>query len=83
MIPLSHMSFVQRAQVKFRPKTKVKIKISHSVVAVGTVGEGWGWGGGAAQYLRRSKWKVGPMPLLWLSYAFLIRNWYPFIVGLT
>ena len=45
MIPLSHMSFVQCEQVKFRPKTKVKIKISHSVVAVGTVFFGGGGGG--------------------------------------
>ena len=38
MIPLSHLSFVQCEQVKFRPKKKVKIKVSHSIVAV----EGWG-----------------------------------------
>ena len=40
MIPLSHLSFVQCEQVKFRSKKKVKIKVSHSVVAVGTVGVG-------------------------------------------
>ena len=38
MIPLSHLSFVQCDQVKFRPKKKVKIKVSHSVVAVGGMG---------------------------------------------
>ena len=36
MIPLSHLSFVQCEQIKFRPKKKVKIQVSHSVVAVGT-----------------------------------------------
>ena len=41
---LSHMSFVQCEQVKFRPKKKVKIKVSHSAVAVGTVGGGEGKG---------------------------------------
>ena len=40
MIPLSHLSFVQCEQVKFRPKKNVKIKVSHSVVAVGSVVEG-------------------------------------------
>ena len=45
MIPLSHLSFVQCEQVKFRPKKKVKIKESHSVVAVGTVCV-WRGGGG-------------------------------------
>ena len=52
MIPLSHLSFVQCEQIKFRPKKKVKIKVSHGVVAVGTVcvwreGGGGGGGGGA------------------------------------
>ena len=28
MIPLSHLSFVQCEQVKFRPKKNVKIKVS-------------------------------------------------------
>ena len=42
MIPLSHLSFVQREQVKFKPKTQEKgLKIFHKVVAVGT-GEGAG-----------------------------------------
>ena len=31
MIPLSHLSFVQCEQVKFRPKKKVKIKTSHKI----------------------------------------------------
>ena len=30
MIPLSHLSFVQCRQEKFRPKKKVKIKVFHS-----------------------------------------------------
>ena len=42
MSSVSHLSFVQCEQVKFRPKKKVKIKVSYSVVAVGTVG--WGEG---------------------------------------
>ena len=32
MIPLSHLSFAQGGQVKYRPKKKVIIKVSHSVV---------------------------------------------------
>ena len=62
--------------VKLRTKKKVKIKVCHSVVAVGTV-----VGGGAS--LRRSKWKVEPIPRLSLSHTFLIRNRYPYIIGLT
>ena len=42
MIPMSHLSFVQCKQIKFRPKKNVKMKVSHSVVAVGIVA----WGGG-------------------------------------
>ena len=42
MIPLSHLSFVQCRQEKFRSKKKIKIKVFHSVVIVG----GWGGGGG-------------------------------------
>ena len=50
MIPMSHLSFVQCEQIKFRPKKTVKMKVSHSVVAVGIVageraGEGGGTGG--------------------------------------
>ena len=54
MIPLSHLSFAQGGQVKFRPKKKVIIKVSHSVVAEGTV---WGGGGGAggAKALRHDR----------------------------
>ena len=37
MIPMSHLSFVQCEQIKFRPKKNVKMKVSHSVVAVGIV----------------------------------------------
>ena len=33
MIPLSHLSFAQGGQVKYRLKEKVIIKVSHSVVA--------------------------------------------------
>ena len=36
---LSHLSFVQCEQVKFRHKKKLKIKVSHSVVAVGGSGQ--------------------------------------------
>ena len=36
---LSHLSFVQCKQVKFRPKKKIKIKVFHSVVAVGCEGK--------------------------------------------
>ena len=44
MIPMSHLSFVQCEQIKFRPKKNVE-KVSHSVVAVGIVaGGGGGWG---------------------------------------
>ena len=39
MILLSHLSFVQYRQEKFRPKKKIKIKVFHSVVIVGG-GEG-------------------------------------------
>ena len=45
MIPMSHLSFVQCEQMKFRPKKNVKMKVSHSVVAVGIVARG---GGGVA-----------------------------------
>ena len=45
MIPMSHMSFVQCEQIKFRLKKNVKMKVSHSVVAVGIVGGGGGEGG--------------------------------------
>ena len=38
MISLSHLSFVQCEQVKFRPKKRVKIEVDHSAVAIGTVG---------------------------------------------
>ena len=80
MILLSHLSFMQCEQVKSRPEKRVEIKVSDSAVAIGTVGAGVG---GATPYLRRSKWKVEPIPLLSLSYAFLMRNRYPFIAGLT
>ena len=47
MIPMSHLSFVQCEQVKFRPKKNVTMKVSHSVVAIGMVaGAGGGEGGG-------------------------------------
>ena len=45
MIPLSHLSFVQCRQEKFRPKKKVEIKVFHSVVMV-VVGDGVGGGEG-------------------------------------
>ena len=37
MIPMSHLSFVQCEQIKFRPKKNVKMKVSQSIVAVGIV----------------------------------------------
>ena len=37
MIPMSHLSFVQCEQIKFRHKKNLKMKVSHSVVAVGIV----------------------------------------------
>ena len=43
---LSHLSFAQGGQVKYRPKKKVIIKVSHSVVAEGTVCVCVGGGGG-------------------------------------
>ena len=44
MMPMSHLSFVQCEQIKFRPKKNVRMKVSHSVVAVGIVGRGKGVG---------------------------------------
>ena len=46
MIPMSHLSFVQCEQIKFRPKKNIKMKVSHSVVAVGIVAVCVGGGGG-------------------------------------
>ena len=40
MILMSHLSFTQCKQIKFRPKKNVKIKVSHSVLAVGIVAGG-------------------------------------------
>ena len=37
MIPMSHLSFEQCEQIKFRSKKNVKMNVSHSVVAVGIV----------------------------------------------
>ena len=45
MIPMSHFSFVQCEQIKFRPKKNVKMKVSHSVVAVGIGAGGRGSAG--------------------------------------
>ena len=42
MIPMSHLSFVQCEQLKFRPKKIDKMKVYHGVVAVGIVGVGVG-----------------------------------------
>ena len=47
MIPMSHLSFVQCEQVKFRPKKNVTMKVSHSVVAIGMVAGAGGGEGGA------------------------------------
>ena len=38
MIPMSHLSFVQCEQLKFRPKKTNKMKVYHGVVAVRIVG---------------------------------------------
>ena len=46
MIPMSHLSFVQCEQLKFRPKKIDKMKIYHGVVAVEIVGGGK-WEGGS------------------------------------
>ena len=47
---MSHLSFAQCEQIKFRPKKNVKMKVYHSVVAVGIVaGWGWGWGVGEGE----------------------------------
>ena len=45
-IPMSHLSFVQCEQLKFRPKKIDKMKVYHGVVAVEIVGGGGGgrWG---------------------------------------
>ena len=40
MIPMSHLSFVQCEQLKFRPKKNDKMKVYHIVVAVGIGGYG-------------------------------------------
>ena len=37
MIHMSHLSFVQCEQIKFRPKKNVKVKVFHSAAAVGIV----------------------------------------------
>ena len=44
MIPMSHFSFLQCEQLKFRPKKNDKMKVYHSVVAVGIVGREGGGG---------------------------------------
>ena len=49
MIPMSHLSFVQCEQIKFRPKKNVRMKVSHSVVVVGIVAGGGGGGGGGEE----------------------------------
>ena len=49
MMPMSHLSFVQCEQIKFRPKKNVRMKVSHSVVAVGIVERGKGVGRGTGR----------------------------------
>ena len=51
MIPMSHLSFVQCEQIKFRPKKNVKMKVSHSVVVVGIVAGGGGERGTGGVYV--------------------------------
>ena len=48
MIPMSHLSFVQCEQLKFRPKKIDKMKVYHGVVAVEIVCVCVGGGGGEA-----------------------------------
>ena len=72
MIPMSHLSFVQCEQIKFRPKKNVKMKISHSVVAVGIVAVG----GGA-----RDGWGINVMSnMTWISAISLICLVLPFLI---
>ena len=49
LIPMSHLSFVQCEQIKFRPKKNAKMKVFHSAVAVGIVVGGGGGGGGGRE----------------------------------
>ena len=42
MIPMSHLSFAQCEQLKFRPKKMDKMKVYHGVVALGIMGGGGG-----------------------------------------
>ena len=52
MIPMSHLSFLQCEQIKFRPKKNVKMKVSQSVVAVAIVAGGGGvWDGGRGEFM--------------------------------
>ena len=50
MIHMSHLSFVQCEQIKFRSKKNVKMKVSHSVVAAWIV-EGMRGGGGKRDFM--------------------------------
>ena len=76
MIPMSHLSFVQCEQIKFRPKKTVKMKVSHSVVAVGIVaGERAGEGGGRGGIHVMSN-------LTWISAISLICLVLPFLIKL-
>ena len=52
MISMSHLSFVQCEQIKFRPKKNVKKKVSQCVVAVGIVaGRGGTAGRGSGEFM--------------------------------
>ena len=71
---MSHLSFVQCEQIKFRLKKNVKMKASHSVVAVGIVAggrglarnRGGGGGGGNSYHVTHDMnfwWSGGAMVL--------------------
>ena len=53
MIPMSHLSFEQYEQIKFRSEKNVKMKVSHTVVAVGIVAGVRGGGIHVMSHMRR------------------------------
>ena len=56
MIPMSHLSFVQCEQIKFRPKKNVKMKVPHSVMALGIVAGVGGAGAGEGEFMSCHTW---------------------------
>ena len=63
MIPMSHLSFVQCEQLKFRPKKNDVMKVLHSVV-------GRGWGG---IHVMSHMTRISAMSLICLVLPFLIK----------